>query len=743
MKNLKQNLFITYSNQKARDLKQSSLAKPLDRVITLDAFILELFEKSSFQVVIDEQIGSSIIYKCIQDVKCEYFSYLKSDAVSLGTIYNFIVKCHRNEVAFETLHVADKLEALKSIDRAYQLYKQKHNLVDIADVEKSVLDSFSLENLKEYEALHVDEFQVGGISFVKSKIQKEILQKLSTCKKISQPKQDKKPKLIKPSNEVFNNTDEVKTALKIARKLLEEGQKSQDILIVATDIKEYAPLFKLFLSEYELKGFSSLGTPLSHFVDDSSLKVKTALQNYKMQVNSLEELYKKIGLKLDKSEKQQLKSTITLQDEKIGLEMTEPNQIVGLNRSYKHIIFLGTDINHFPPKATDNFLYSYEDDLNYFCANNYFTSSQTQYSELKRLCENLYIITANYSGKRELVPSIIIDREFDEVIDIGEVKSKNDLVLQNISTEKTEWLKSSENRVEGIKATYLSASQINSYNSCPLAYFLQKKLKLKAPNQEEEGFDVMEKGSLMHLCYELFGRAIKSQKNTSTCKEDLYELMFEKSQEAYACEETIKDRGEENIHHKVFLSNLQAGLKDEREAGLLKKFVDYYAKKAKEFDYFKNSEFEKEFALNSELKPYKLKDKNDKNYFIKGFIDRFDNLESHINIVDYKSKKVERKDKGKQEDVETLKDIQLALYILYAKQEYQKDKFNAHLLSFKGNTSGIEFASLDDIDEEEVKQMIYKTKKSIEEGDFHFNNEDKQQCDWCDMKFVCHQGVVG
>ena len=73
---------------------------------------------------------------------------------------------------------------------------------------------------------------------------------------------------------------------------------------------------------------------------------------------------------------------------------------------------------------------------------------------------------------------------------------------------------------------------------------------------------------------------------------------------------------------------------------MLAKFVDYYIENAREFNYFKNTEFEKEFALDSGLKPYKLKDKDDKNYFIKGFIDRFDNLEESISIIDYKSKKI-------------------------------------------------------------------------------------------------------
>ena len=55
--------------------------------------------------------------------------------------------------------------------------------------------------------------------------------------------------------------------------------------------------------------------------------------------------------------------------------------------------------------------------------------------------------------------------------------------------------------------------------------------------------------------------------------------------------------------------------------------MDYYIERAAEFEYFQNTEFEKLFVLDDELKPYELKNKDDKNYFIKGFIDRFDNLE--------------------------------------------------------------------------------------------------------------------
>ncbi|MGB3751190.1 MAG: PD-(D/E)XK nuclease family protein, partial [Arcobacteraceae bacterium] len=764
---LKQNLYITYSNQKVRDLKQSSEINSLDKIITLDTLILELFEKSNFQTTIDEIVGASIIYKIIQEHHIEYFSYLQSDAQSLDTIFKFIIKCKRNNISFETTLKGEKLEAINSIETYYTEFKLKHNLVDTSDIEKEVLenwDSYCNQFTQNFTDIFVDDFNYGNISYIKSDYQKHMLENFSIYKKIPNKNNLQfHTKLIKPKNEVFDTMDEVKTAIKIARKLLLDGVNSDDIIIVASDISEYAPLYKLFLDEYGMSGFSSLGTSLNSFKNSSNFQVEQALKELNEKVNNLSFLYKKLGLVFDKTIEENLKSTCTILDERIGVELTEPNQLVGLSKSYKHIIFIGTDINHFPPKSNDNFLYSYEDDVKYFYSNNYFTSSQTQYNELKRLSENLYIITANYSGKRELSASIIIDKNTTDTIDISDIKSVHDLALEKQtqipsdttkeyyeSIVSTEFTKFDGLNVEGIQAKQLSASQINKYNSCPLAYLYGNKIKIEAPGQDEEGFDVMEQGSLMHLCYELFGAKIKEHHIKSTDQEELHSLMYEVSIEAYNHKNTMEPRGKKkvipNILHKIFLSTLQAGLKDERDLGLLAKFVNYYIKNADEFNYFKNTEFEKEFALDNQLKPYELKDENDTNYFIKGFIDRFDNLKDHINIVDYKSKKVKGVDKKKQEEVDTLKDIQLSLYILYTKQNYPNKSYDSHLLSFKGNDSGVKFASLGnetfDGFEDELKKMIFDTKDSIENGEFGFDDSDEQVCGWCDIRNICHVGVL-
>ena len=769
MMSLAQNLYITYSNQKARDLKENANTQVFDKIITLDSFISELFEKIDMSNVIDDAIASAIIYKIIHEQNIAYFDYLKSDAVSLKTIYNFIVKCHRNEIAFSLMLEGEKLDALTRIDQHYQAYKKEYKLVDIADVEIMVASSFEISMLQGYETIYLDSFIVGDISFIKSKKQNDLLKKLSNTHAIAQIDEPLHvSKLVTPSNEVFDSIDEIKTAIKIARQLLLSGEDAKEILIVASDISEYAPLYKLFLDEYGIKGFSSKGTPLNHFYNTNDERVQNAYNSYKLQIEKISRLYARIGLSLDESVKEALKSSITILDEKIGIEITEPNQIVGLSRRYKHIIFVGTDINHFPPKAEDNFLYSYEDEIEYFYSNNYFTSSQTHLRELRRLCEKLYIITASYSGKRELSRSILIGNSFDESIDVSAIQSIGELAFHTqtviMNEEQKNYFESltckdftkyDGDGVEGITAKHLSASQINKYLSCPLAYLYANKVKLKAPKQSEEGFDVMEQGSLMHLCFELFGRAIKEQGNTSTDAQELYALMFTKSKEAYADEETQKNITEPNIHHQIFLSNLQAGLDDERPKGLLAKFVDYYIKHVEEFNYFKNSEFEKEFALDANLKPYDLTCKEDTNYFIKGFIDRFDALDGHINIIDYKSKKMSSNiDKAKQEQVETLKDVQLALYILYASQQHPEKEYKAHLLSFKGDNPYYHFANLSTLEDlkdtvhyneaynKQLKQIIYNTKANIEAGQFAFNNIDEKACGYCDIRFMCHEGIL-
>jgi len=766
MKQLTRNLIITYSNQKARELKRSGMFKPFDEVTTLSQLITDTFEKQHFEQIIDDLLGAAIVYHIIQSGEIAYFDYLKSGDESLQTIFDFIVKCRRNDVVFDALIAGEKLEAVETIAQGYDAFKQAHGLVDRADVEQRVLGSWDGRMLEGYERVTIDSFKVGEIDFVESVWQEWLLEKLADYPSLPQTHaQGAKATLIKPKQKVFDAIDEVKTALKIVRKLMEAGESEEEILIVASDIAEYAPLYKLFAEEYGLWGYSSAGTPLQTFHHHSHPKVRQLFKQYTLQLERAKALYKKLGLVPDRALEERLMASLKIADEKVGIEMTEPNQLVGLERSYRHIIFICTDINHFPPQAKDNFLYTYEQDLEHFRATDYYKSSQTQLDELKRLAENLYIITAGYSDKRELVPSILIDKQIEETIDIGNIKSLSELALesQTVAADANtrayygsllsfELTKYDGLGVTGVNASHLSASQINKYLACPLAYLFNHKLKLQAPDQPEEGFDVRQQGSLMHLCFELFGKRIKTEKNYSTDREELYGLMYEVSVEAYHDKSTEEARPNgENIYHRIFLSTLQAGLKDDRDPGVLAKFVEYYIANAEALDYFQKTEFEAEFLLDAELKPYARKHEKDYGYFIRGFVDRLDVLDDRINIIDYKSKKIGSKS-GKhtktQKKIDNLEDVQLALYMLYARQRYPDKSLYAALLSFKGESKAAFFGELtdeafDEGYESRLKEIVFDTKAQIESGNFGFDNSDEEVCGWCDYKRICHQDVLG
>jgi hypothetical protein len=257
-----------------------------------------------------------ILYKIITQEKIAYFDYLQSDAASLNTIFNFIVLCHRNEVAFEWLLSGAKLEALLQIDAAYQITKSDHKLADIADIETQVLGAFDESFFDTFTEVFIDNFVVGTIHFIKSKKQEQIFSKLAHFQKLKKPQAAAHENtLIRTKDEVFDTIDEVKTAIKIARKHLQEGESAEDILIVASDINEYAPLYKLFLHEYGMRGFSSKGTPLSHFFNTEDARVQKAMIHYKSELKSRTQLCKRLGLEFSQQAKESLKASTAIADE--------------------------------------------------------------------------------------------------------------------------------------------------------------------------------------------------------------------------------------------------------------------------------------------------------------------------------------------------------------------------------------------------------------------------------------------
>src|SRR5574344_676537 len=767
--NLKKKLIITYSNQKARELKKT-LKNPLDKVVTLSAFVNDFFEKNSFKTLIKPIIATSFIYKTIKEEKIEYLDYISQKSDTLDLIYDFILKVNASKVELSKILKDEKLKAIDILNNKYQEFKNKNNLVDLNDILKLAIDGFSRNDFSKYEKIYLDSFEIKNIKFFKSNLELELLNLFS---KVSTPLEktannNSNAKLFNLEKQPFDINDEVQSALKLARKLLEDDEnlKSSDICIVTTDINEYAPIFRLYLPKYELKGFDSKGISLKLFSGkkSSNLQVKMAFDSIEKELKFYDESCKKFGLNIDLQKlKEKLVNETYILEDKIGIELTEANQLLGLNKQFEHIIFIGTDINHFPPKRSDNFLFTSQIAQEYFCENNYFENSLLQYEELKKLAKNLYILYPKYKDKRELTASIIIDKNIKNKIDILDIKAKKHKIqkedfLDSITSQ--EFTKYDGLDVKGVNSNHLSASQLGSYAKCPLKYLYVNKLRIKTPKEPEDGFDVAQMGTLMHSCFESFAKKVQGDKNLNI--ENFKSIMFDVLEKEY--EEFISDPNneikEENIYHTLYKYTLARGLKDDKKDGLLIKFINYYEEKKQELNYFINSEFEKEVALDNELKHYKLVNENEKNYLIKDYIDRFHNLENQVNIVDYKKKKADGVLQDKLEEIKNFKDFQLGLYSLFATQEYKKD-VDSYLLTFKSKSNHTMFARVttnnelipqnrgkdtgvlfDEEYENSFKANIFAIKEKIEQGDFRFDSSDNKYCGYCEIGFMCNKNLL-
>ena len=767
--NLKQNLIITYSNQKARELKKT-LKNPLDKVVTLSAFVNDFFEKNSFKTLIKPIITTSFIYKTIKEEKIDYLDFISQNSDTLDLIYDFILKVNASRVELSKILKDEKLKVIEILNNKYQEFKYKNNLADLNDIFQFAIDDFSTNNFSKYEKIYLDNFEIKNIKFYKSNLELELLNFFS---KVSTPLEqtannNSNAKLYNLEKQPFDINDEVQSALKLARKLLEDDEnlKSNDICIVTTDINEYAPIFRLYLPKYELKGFDSKGISLKLFNNKKSFntQVKSAYENIDKELKLYEKFCQKFNINIDlqKTKEKLINETYILED-KIGIELTEANQLIGLNKEFEHIIFIGADINHFPPKRSDNFLFTSQIAQEYFCENNYFENSLLQYEELKKLAKNLYILYPKYKDKRELTASIIIDKNIENKIDISSIKAKKHKIqkedfLDSIISQ--DFTKYDGLDVKKVNANHLSASQLGSYAKCPLKYLYVNKLRIKIPREDEDGFDVAQMGTLMHSCFENFAKRVQGDKNLQI--EAFKSIMFDVLEKEYEkfINDPVNEIKEENIYHTLYKYTLARGLRDDKEDGLLIKFINYYDEKKEELNYFINSEFEKEFALDINLEPYEIKDKDDKNYFIKGYIDRFDNLKNQVNIVDYKSKKADGVLQDKLEEIKNFKDFQLGLYSLFATQEYQKD-VDSYLLTFKSKNNHTMFARVSTnsdlipqnrgkdtgvlFDEEyknSFKANIFAIKEKIEQGDFRFDSSDDTYCGYCEIGFMCNKNLL-
>jgi hypothetical protein len=289
---IKQTLCIAPTSQRCNEIKKEyATAHKFIKTLTLSQLQNEIFEIVDEQnLLLDLEVAVGIIYKLINESKNNYFKYLSLESESLYLIYDFFIKLGTNEVDITQFQYKKaKEDTLKELYLEYCEYKKENNLVDRADI----LD-LSLLHVKEYlqtfSQIHVDDFQVGGVRLVQSKKEKLLLEAIKNNggKTLQYSTKSDSAKLYQ--NSAFDAYDEMRVAIKISKKLLLDGARAKDILIVTNALSEYAPYFYNLLDEYGMKGYDTKGVALSSISLDenrlkhhSDMKVQNSYWEYKTQ----------------------------------------------------------------------------------------------------------------------------------------------------------------------------------------------------------------------------------------------------------------------------------------------------------------------------------------------------------------------------------------------------------------------------------------------------------------------------
>lgn len=672
--------FITFSKLRGRifDIKKD--------VETLSSFIYSVHQKNSLKREISPLELKYILKNIISNLNLKFYDYLKDTKKTIEDLAVFIIEVKRNNVNIDELEFDDiKKEELITIFNKYNKFLEENNLADIGDIEKFVFEYVSNNPINEVK---LDNFEFENIHFFSSKLQRQIYYKLNG--EILKENIIKKNPNIKEI-ECFNEFDEAVKTLKIIKNLLNNGEKEENIKIFVSNIDKYFPILETLAYEYKINLYSTKGISIA--------KYKDGKERIKRKASYLYKKLKEYGVSKKDIIEDLIKSeTILIRK---GIEVTETNQIF-VYKDIKHLFFIGANIDDFPPTREKNIFYVKDFEEKFF-KNNLYKSSVAIFNRMKEIADNLYI--AYQKDKK----STLIEK-YSKI----EKFTYHPKIINNQNTKKEKL---------HTEAKKLSASKINTYNKCPRRYFYQYILYITPPEEEIEEMEITLQGEIMHKCFEIYVENRKQNKILGI--DELIEAAYN--------DKEIKEKLKNDIYEKLYKIKLRK---------IINNFIDHINEEIKNF---KNSLTEELFCLDENLEIIDKCKENMENYFIKGFIDRIDIENNLIKVWDYKFS-----DSISPKDISELKNIQLPLYVYYARKKYKKS-VKAYLITFKKEAKkfvkikecneeyikkgrGIDWICYNNAYENKLKNLIFRVKENIENGEFKINEPD---CEYCPYVKIC------
>ena len=314
------------------------------------------------------------------------------------------------------------------------------------------------------------------------------------------------------------------------------------------------------------------------------------------------------------------------------------------------------------------------------------------YVGMTRARDSLFFTAANYygEGKRERNLSPFVIEALGEKIAIRQQQSTNSQ-LSLLEWAKPKEILTTTPPAGGSQSTpiaYLSFSQIDTFDTCPLQYRYRFIQKIPIPPSAAQSF-----GDSIHKTLRDFYQEIKNRKKLT--KKDLIKILETNwSSVGYASkahEEQRRKQGEE----------------------ILSKFFDKFDAKTVPKD------LEQPFII--KVSP-SLK--------IRGKIDRIDEKDGKLEIIDYKTGKV-----LEQKNVD--KSLQLTIYALAATDKglYGKKAKDVILTFYFLDTLEAKSTKRTDEQLKQVKGELLEKAHEIEKS--NFEAKPSNMCEFCDFKLLC------
>ncbi len=265
----------------------------------------------------------------------------------------------------------------------------------------------------------------------------------------------------------------------------------------------------------------------------------------------------------------------------------------------------------------------------------------------------------------------------------------------------------------------ISASAINTYINCPLNYYHRYLLGIKEEESIEDIFDPSLFGSLVHKALEDFYRPMIG---TFLNSANLIDLINELNQLV-----------ESNIFKHFKTQKIEGGLV------LLAEVVKSYVKRVVEHDIneLKNGNkirlIDLELQLESSIQMIHKGEKLD--LLLIGIIDRVDELNGKMRVIDYKTGTVDKKLDFNLEaifDNKHAKQIQLMHYYQLIKTKYQIDDFDIGIISPKNEE--INFLPLESVENpQELAVKFYEVliDLMLNSNEKFKHNVESEYCDFC------------